>query len=192
MAQACLSGPVAMTTKAPTEPPTTKTPTEPPTTEPTKPPQLPKEYTTPGSPNWPDATTWQRDLGAKLSTDAKLIDAIVDDTETMYDASCPRGVGPDQREGVCMVHEACAFQFCHLNGKAVFDLPAYVVKARTTQDVQQAMLFAEKHNIPVSVKTSGHSEFFITAEERKRFPERIGSYRIAPSLSPRFPWRLHS
>jgi hypothetical protein len=50
---------------------------------------------------------------------------------------------------------SCANEKCAWTEK--LNIPAYSLEARTVQDIQEAIKFANKYDIPVSVKSSGHS-----------------------------------
>jgi FAD/FMN-containing dehydrogenase len=53
----------------------------------------------------------------------------------------------------------CTYQFCNVNGKRKSNRPAYTVMVMTEQDISVALQFANRYNIPVTVKTTGHSEY---------------------------------
>jgi len=57
--------------------------------------------------------------------------------------------------GICMQYHDCSKQFCNKDAK--WNIPAYSVEARNVADIQAALAFARKHNIAVTIKTSGHS-----------------------------------
>ena len=57
--------------------------------------------------------------------------------------------------GICMQYHDCSRQFCLKDSP--WNVPAYSVEALNVGDVQKAIAFANKHNIPVTVKTSGHN-----------------------------------
>ena len=59
-------------------------------------------------------------------------------------------------QGVCMQYDSCVNEFC-LEENVGDDLPAYVVKASTENDITLGVKFANKYNIQLSVKSSGHS-----------------------------------
>ena len=54
-----------------------------------------------------------------------------------------------------MHYHYCSKQFCLKDSPR--NISAYSVEALNVGDVQKAIAFANKHNIPVTVKTSGHS-----------------------------------
>jgi hypothetical protein len=57
--------------------------------------------------------------------------------------------------GICMHAHACKHEFCRDQYQR--DLPAYIVEAKTTEDIRKAINFAKTHKIKVTVKTTGHS-----------------------------------
>lgn len=57
--------------------------------------------------------------------------------------------------GICMQYHSCSRKNCVLGSD--WDLPAYTVQAETVQDIKAAIEFAKAHDIPVSVKSTGHS-----------------------------------
>lgn len=102
-------------------------------------------------------------MGSQLSPNANLFNHVFGDdgdTEDAWDDLCWDGVTYDwihKGEGVCTIPEQCQFQFCNWDGKRTWNLPAYTVDARTEGDIQQAFSFANRYNIPVTIKTTGHS-----------------------------------
>ena len=56
-----------------------------------------------------------------------------------------------------MQYPDCANEFC-LYGESRNDVPAYVVEAKTQDDISAGIKFAKKHKIQVSIKSSGHNE----------------------------------
>jgi FAD/FMN-containing dehydrogenase len=76
-----------------------------------------------------------------------------------YEETCfPLGTDPFQlaNASICLQDPKCAYQFCDFHQKEP-SLPAFVLKAKTAQDVVAGLQFAGGHDIPVSVKTTGHS-----------------------------------
>uniref|UniRef100_A0A7M5XHT2 FAD-binding PCMH-type domain-containing protein n=2 Tax=Clytia hemisphaerica TaxID=252671 RepID=A0A7M5XHT2_9CNID len=57
--------------------------------------------------------------------------------------------------GICMQYHDCSRQFCQ--SSTSWNIPAYSVEVKSVRDVQLAIAFANKYNIAVSIKTSGHS-----------------------------------
>jgi hypothetical protein len=121
-------------------------------------------YTTVDSAAWPADAIWRRDLESALSPSATLISnmAIINNNNNQknaYTNICQEDVDSFETQGVCMIAQPeCRFRFCGLDGKTVLNLPAYTVDVRTPDDIIAAFKFAAKHNIQVSVKTTGHSK----------------------------------
>lgn len=61
----------------------------------------------------------------------------------------------DAENGMCMQHHNCAHDRC--DATKTWNLPTYSVRAESDSDISIALAFANKYNIPVSIKTSGHS-----------------------------------
>jgi FAD binding domain len=59
--------------------------------------------------------------------------------------------------GICMQNFVCRYQFCNIDQNETYYLPDYTVDIRSELDLQIVLQFANTHNIPVSIKTSGHS-----------------------------------
>jgi hypothetical protein len=59
--------------------------------------------------------------------------------------------------GICIQNFACHFQFCDLDGSQIDYLPEYTVDVRSESDIQEVLRFANEYDIPLSIKTSGHS-----------------------------------
>mmetsp|Transcript_28127 Transcript_28127/g.34743 ORF Transcript_28127/g.34743 Transcript_28127/m.34743 type:complete len:179 (-) Transcript_28127:289-825(-) len=58
--------------------------------------------------------------------------------------------------GICMHAPDCSHEFCHPD-EFDYDLPSYTVDVRTEDDIARSLSFAIDNDIPVSVKTTGHS-----------------------------------
>jgi len=125
-------------------------------------------YTTPDSEDWPDVETWNAELGSRLSTDASLFHnynkhtSSDNDYDYDYDDKCDGDVweGLDfirRADPICMIDGDCRYQFCNRNDEEVLNIPAYSVQVRTLADIIAALEFANQYNIPVSMKTTGHS-----------------------------------
>lgn len=60
-------------------------------------------------------------------------------------------------QGLCMQNPVCANRFC-LEDSDLFDnLPVHILDARSEIDIIKGNEFANRFNIPISVKSSGHS-----------------------------------
>ena len=57
--------------------------------------------------------------------------------------------------GACMQIPECSKRFCLADQPS--NLPSYSIEAKTTRDVIRAFKFANRYNIAVTVKTTGHS-----------------------------------
>lgn len=60
-------------------------------------------------------------------------------------------------QGLCMQYPECANKYCLDDVDRFDNLPVHVVDARTELDIIKATEFANRFNIPISVKSSGHS-----------------------------------
>jgi hypothetical protein len=121
-----------------------------------------------GSYQWPEDYVWQRELASVLSGGARLMNNMhLTNSPNALDASMCADVSTFaefRANPVCLPEEACRYQFCNLDGRQVSNLPAYTVDVRTTGDIVQALGFAERYNIQVSVKTTGHSKSLLQIE----------------------------
>ena len=61
----------------------------------------------------------------------------------------------DAADGICLHTHNCKSKFCQSDQES--NLPAYTVLVEDVADIQLALEFANKHDIAVSIKTSGHS-----------------------------------
>ena len=115
-------------------------------------------YNRPGCPDWPTEADWERDLRSKLSNPYFL--THIDRPIHTYVKQCLKGSQDTvdaltRGNGICMANHACANEFCQL--WEPHNIPAYTVEAHTVGDIQAAVRFANKYDIAVSVKSSGHS-----------------------------------
>lgn len=60
-------------------------------------------------------------------------------------------------QGLCMQYPECANKYCLDDDNRFDNLPVHVVDARSESDIIKATEFANRFNIPISVKSSGHS-----------------------------------
>ena len=113
------------------------------------------EYCKPCEPCWPDQSAWEQlssDLGGKLfQTDVTDYDVC----ESVPISNSAAWTLLEAENGICMQHHNCAHDQC--DSEKAWNLPAYSVRAESAEDIRVALAFAQLHNIPVSVKTSGHS-----------------------------------
>lgn len=116
-----------------------------------------KEYNGKECLAWPNATVWNEDLSDMLTANAALHGPF---PEGYYMDSC-EGLGTNAiaiskaGSGICMHAHACKREFCRPEFE--FALPAYIVEAKEASDIQSALEFSKKHDIQVTVKTTGHS-----------------------------------
>jgi hypothetical protein len=114
-------------------------------------------YNSPDCLTWPSAETWQDELASLVSEGAALHGPFPTD---FYEDEC-EGLGTGAfaiskaGNGICMHTHACEHLFCCL--KFPQDLPAYLLEAKAEGDVQAALAFARAYEIPLTVKTTGHS-----------------------------------
>ena len=118
-------------------------------------------YNTPFCPGWPSENVWNSELGSALTPQSVLHGPIPDSqSEAFFVANCTtHGTNAYQisasGNGICMHAYACAYQFCREENAP--NLPIYVLEAKTLDDISAALVFAEKYDIAVSVKSTGHS-----------------------------------
>jgi len=102
---------------------------------------------------WPTAQQWQE-------LDSTLTGKLHQLVSTEY-ATCEQQ-GDDAfnisktGNGACMQYHDCSKEFCDGNSDK-WNIPSYSAEVVTVADVQNAIAFANKHNLEVTVKTSGHS-----------------------------------
>ena len=109
---------------------------------------------------WPSQAEWN-ELRSKIKG-GKLHD-ISDDSE--YDKVCNASTAftdpmsahtlEDRGEGRCMQYHDCAKEKC--DDGANWNIPEYSVEASEESDIVEAIKFANRHNIQVVVKTTGHN-----------------------------------
>ncbi len=115
------------------------------------------EYNSRESEAWPGTGEWLA-LARSLSTEAQLYGPF---ESFDYERQCsPMLNNPfilaTTGEGICMQYPSCANKFC-LEGAEWDDLPAYALMAKEELDIVKGIQYASKHNIQVTVKSSGHS-----------------------------------
>ena len=119
------------------------------------------QYNNQNSGKWPTTGDWL-ELVRTLSSSSKLYGPF---KPSDYDEQCgPDGIDDYTNsfeiavggQGICMQYPSCINEFC-LENNVGDDLPAYVIKARYESDVSFGIKFANKFNIQVTVKSSGHS-----------------------------------
>ena len=111
-----------------------------------------KTYCKPGDTCWPTKSQWDA-FSVTLSGPLTKLNT------TMY-ASC-EAQGDNAfnisktANGACMQYHDCSKEFCEENGD--WNIPAYSVEAHSSEDITKTFQFADKHDIQVTVKTSGHN-----------------------------------
>lgn len=121
-----------------------------------------RKYNSQSDPDWPKTGEW-----LKLSRDLSLLAELYGPFESSdYEDLCyidnehmsnPLDIA-SKGEGICMQYSDCTNSFClgELGAKRD-NLPAYVLMAKEEKDIVTGVQFANKHNIKVSVKSTGHS-----------------------------------
>ena len=111
-----------------------------------------KEYCKRSDPCWPSQSQWN-ELGNSLNGSVHPLDK--DD----YGVCQKQGDNAFNisaiANGICMQYHDCSRQFCIKDNP--WNIPAYSVEVLNVEDVQKAVVFANKHNMSVTVKTSGHN-----------------------------------
>jgi FAD/FMN-containing dehydrogenase len=122
-------------------------------------------YNRPECDSWPSDDEWDKDVRQDLSKHARLDKVNVKGLADAYDKTCiSLGFDPFQlaNTSICLQDPKCAYQFCQKDKDDKHDdknlnQPAYILTAMTPRDIKVGLEFANKHDIPVSVKTSGHA-----------------------------------
>ena len=107
---------------------------------------------------WPSEEEWNK---LKESVSGGKVHDLSDSSE--YSTVCSaKDTTPgaaysleDMGEGRCMQYHDCSKKRCQTS--ADWNIPEYSVEASKENDVVEAIKFANKHNIQVVVKTSGHN-----------------------------------
>ena len=102
-----------------------------------------------------DETEWTL-LEQSLSPNANLYGPL---SSNSYSTCLTLGTNAyaisDAANGLCMHSHECRYEFCTAGQS--FDLPSYTVDVRTPEDIAAVLTFAQEKELPVSVKTTGHS-----------------------------------
>ena len=111
-----------------------------------------KEYCSRSDSCWPTQSQW-KDLGDSLKGTIHQLKEdnykeCIEQGDNAFNISATGN-------GICMQYHDCSKQFCIKNSP--WNIPAYSVDALNVSDVQKAIAFANKHNLSVTVKTSGHN-----------------------------------
>ena len=107
---------------------------------------------------WPSKDQWN-ELKSKISS-GKLHDISNDDEYSKVCGASASDPGAaytleDTGEGRCMQYHDCSKKKC--DEAAAWNIPEYSVEASEENDIIEAIKFANKHNIQVVVKTTGHN-----------------------------------
>eukprot|EP00927_Polykrikos_kofoidii_P039374 TRINITY_DN3377_c0_g1_i2.p1 TRINITY_DN3377_c0_g1~~TRINITY_DN3377_c0_g1_i2.p1 ORF type:complete len:1150 (-),score=136.84 TRINITY_DN3377_c0_g1_i2:30-3479(-) len=107
-------------------------------------------------------------VAAKLKSSLGVADTVTKTAASAAIDVCPRDREADisfrlRQKGFCLQEQDCTKKNC--NGRASYgdggepqyNIPAYVAMVETVADIQACLAFANKYNIQVTVKTSGHS-----------------------------------
>ena len=103
------------------------------------------------------AIDWQS-LAASLSESASLHGPFQNSGEEY--APCLE-LGSDafkiskEHDGLCMHSHACIHEFCLADSQ--YEIPSYTVEVKTEGDISKVFAFAAENDLPLSVKTTGHS-----------------------------------
>ena len=111
-----------------------------------------KKYCSRSDPCWPSESQW-KELGNSLKGSIHKLE------ENNYQVCKQQGDNAfnisDSGNGICMQYHDCSKEFCKKDNP--WNIPAYSVEALNVEDIQKSIAFANKHNLPVTVKTSGHN-----------------------------------
>lgn len=109
-------------------------------------------YCTRIDPCWPTEAQWD-------SLAATLEGKLTPLNTSSYDICYAQGTNAygisAAGNGVCMHAHNCRSAFC--DGQSAQDTAAYSAEMKSVSDIQTAVDFANQHDIPVTIKTSGHS-----------------------------------
>ena len=109
-------------------------------------------YCTPSQSCWPEKAEWDT-LSTNL--EGKLTKLNPSGYEQCFThGTDARGIS-GEGEGICMHAHNCRHEFCA--GKGVEDIPAYSAEIKSVEDIQAALDFANRYDIAVTIKTTGHS-----------------------------------
>ena len=112
-----------------------------------------KQYCVPENTTcWPTAQEWKA-FGQTL--EGKLHQLMADDYPACVEKGDDAFKISNTSFGACMQYHDCSKEFCDSESK--WNLPSYSAEVKNTRDVQKVIAFANKYDIEVTVKTSGHS-----------------------------------
>lgn len=110
-------------------------------------------YCTPSETCWPDEAAWDS-LGASLEGELFTVDPASElgtCAACLFDLYCIS----EANHGMCMQNFNCLRGFCQED--AAWDVSERVAAVRSVADVRAAIAFANEYDVPVSIKTTGHS-----------------------------------
>lgn len=116
-------------------------------------------YSRMGCHNWPADSVWQEELGSQLTPKSTLHGPF--QWSSLYARECMLGESGSNFDvlaggkGLCMSNHYCANENCDELGRN--NIPAYSIEVHNVLDIQLGLEFARRHNIAVSVKSTGHS-----------------------------------
>ena len=115
-------------------------------------------YNRPGCDGWPTWDDWQ-ELRRELS-DPDLLYGPINNPNLEWAWKCAKPeptVDPSlsQGNGICIQTQACINYQC--NWFSSVNLPRYSVEAKSVEDIQAALRFANRFDIAVSIKAGGHN-----------------------------------
>ena len=117
-------------------------------------------YCTPDERCWPNITSWTV-LESQISPNAlHPLNADTKSNEEIYGVCTAIGYITNSynvaaQAPICFQHHDCSREYCDKSKN--WNLPEYEVLAKTETDIQNSIKFANKHKIPVTIKTTGHS-----------------------------------
>eukprot|EP00930_Biecheleria_cincta_P046647 TRINITY_DN32193_c0_g1_i1.p1 TRINITY_DN32193_c0_g1~~TRINITY_DN32193_c0_g1_i1.p1 ORF type:complete len:1137 (+),score=170.12 TRINITY_DN32193_c0_g1_i1:49-3411(+) len=109
-------------------------------------------YCMQGASCWPTEVQWEQ-LGTSLT--GKLHKLGIDKYGSCLALQNDAHALGSSAGGICMQYHDCGREFCSKHG--MDNLPSYSVQAQSVADVQKALAFSTIHDVPVSIKTTGHS-----------------------------------
>lgn len=112
-------------------------------------------YNRPNCKAWPSKNDWEALASRVTELHGPFNKGSLDYLSNCYFKDQERVSLLKQGQGLCMSHHNCANEFCGVTEP--LDLPAYTIEAHDVVHIQEALRFANEHDIGVSVKSSGHS-----------------------------------
>ena len=117
-------------------------------------------YNRPGCRGWPTLEQWDQELRQELTDPDYLHGPFTRFANAAYAERCL--LGPQDLDtvlnggdGLCQANHGCINQRCQWRDRS--NLPAYTLEAQNVVDIQTAIQFANKYDIAVSIKGTGHN-----------------------------------